>query len=209
MSNSLREARFIPKKVYRKGMTRGFLYSGPSMKSAFQTGELLYVRPDVQDVKPGDVVVFERDGRNIVHRVLSVEKNGYYTRGDDNPFIDPGLVFPDQVIGRVEMGEHLGELNPVRSGRRALLLAELGRSTRGVGRWFRIVFGWPYRLLKSSGIVIKVWKPDISRIQLMSVNGPLIKYIYRGKTVAVWDASCHYFECRRPFDLVIPSPNNE
>ncbi len=209
MSNSLPEATFIPKKVFRKGVTRGFLYSGPSMKSTFRTGELLYVRPDVLDVKPGDVVVFERNGRNIVHRVLSVGKAGYYTRGDDNSFTDPGLASPDQVVGRVEMGEQLGGITSVRGGRSGLWLARLGRAIRRFEPWLRLMFGWPYRLVKESRIMVRIWKPAISEIRLKNDEGTLVKYIYRKKTVAIWDVNFGRLECCKPFDLVIFRPENQ
>jgi hypothetical protein len=209
MSKSPPEAAFIPKAVYQKGLKRVFRYSGLSMQPTFRTGQVLYVRPDVQAVKPGDVVVYKQEGRYIVHRVLSVGMDGYVTRGDNNPQADANPVAPGQVIGRVDMDEHRGEIRSVWGGRSGLWLTRLGRAARWLKPGLRLVFGWPYRRLKASRFMVRIWKPAISQIHLKSDSGMLVKYIYRKKTVAVWEASLGRFECRKPFDLVIPSPLEE
>lgn len=71
----------------------------------------LYVIPKgPEDIKPGDIVAYSVEGRgkDIVHRVIEVEKdehgNYYYTtKGDANPVPDPELV-PYQNIKRVLIG---------------------------------------------------------------------------------------------------------
>jgi len=208
MGKSLAKSTIIPKAIHKKGLTRSFVYSGQSMQPTFRTGQLLYVRPDVQNVKPGDIVVYEQGGRFIVHRVLSIGMDGYITRGDNNPLIDAYPVAPNQVIGRVEMGEQRGEINSVISGWQGLWMARIGRPVRRVKQWLRIILSWPYYLLKVSRILGWVWKPKVLCINLQLDNGLLIKYIYRKKTVAVWDASSNCFECHKPFDLVIFHPRN-
>ena len=209
MSKSTSESALIPQEAYKKGVKRVFRYNGPSMEPTFQTGQLLYVRPDVQDVKPGDVVVFEQEGRTIVHRVLSVGKNGYITRGDNNQAADSDPVTPDQLIGRVEMNAYGNTSTLVRGGWRGLWLARLGPTARRLEAGLRLVFGWPYRLLKASMIMVKIWKPEISQIHLTTDTGIIIKYVHNQKTVAVWQASQGHFECRKPFDLVIFHPEEK
>jgi signal peptidase I len=208
MKNSQNEAGILPTAASRKGLTRGFLYSGPSMQPTFRTGQMLYVRPDVKNVKPGDVVVYEQADRYIVHRVISVGEDGFITRGDNNQFADAGLVTPAQVIGRVEINEHRGGITPVQGGWLGLWLTDVGRAIRPFEPWLLLVFGWPYRLVKESRIVGRIWKPAISQIHLKNEAGALVKYLYRMKTVAIWNVSQKRFECRKPFDLVIFHPKD-
>jgi len=176
------------------------------MIPTFRTGQVLYVRPDVHDLRRGDVVVYEQGGCYIVHRVVSIEKDGYITRGDNNPLTDDSPIRPDRVIGRVEMGERWGEIIPVRRGRRGLWLAQFNHFSNRLEPKLRSIVGWPYSLLKASKLIGKVWKPAIYQINLRTDTGMLVKYIYHQKTVAVWEASQGRFECRKPFDLVIPHP---
>jgi len=206
MSKSSPEAKAIPQDDNQKELRITFRYTGTSMKSTFRIGGVLYVRPDVQDAKPGDVVVYEQEGRYIVHRVLSVGEDGYITRGDDNRFADPTLIAHRQIIGRVELREHQGAIASVQGGSRGLWLARLSFVGRRLEPSLRIAFGWPYRLLKVSRIMPRIWRPAIQQIHLKTDAGTLVKYIYRQKTVAVWEASQRRFECRKPFDLVISPP---
>jgi signal peptidase I len=208
MKNSQNEAGILPAAASRKGLTRGFLYSGPSMQPTFRTGQVLYVRPYLEDIKAGDVVVYEKAGRYIVHRVISVGEDGFITRGDNNQFADADLVTPAQVIGRVEINEHRGRINPVQGSWFGLWLAGFGRAIRPFEPWLRLVFGWPYRLVKASRIVGRIWKPAISQIYFRNDAGVLVKYLYLKRTVAVWDVSQKRFECRKPFDLIIFHPED-
>jgi len=74
--------------------------------------------------------------------------------------------------------------------------------------WVRWLFRKPYHLLLFSGIITKLWEPVFYKLTLQTEDGPLVKYIYRQHTVAVWDANLKRFDCHKPFDLVIPRPEN-
>ena len=208
MSKFPPEEALIPQDIHKQGLKRAFRYTGRSMAPTFKTGQVLYVRPDVQDVKAGDIVVYEQGGRYIVHRVLSTGKEGYITRGDNNRYNDARTVKPEQMIGRVEMEEEHGEINLVRGGLFGLRWMYFRKEIKGLVWWLRNIFGWPYRMLRISGLVARVWKPEITRIKLQTVDGSLVKYIFRNKTIALWDAHSNYFECQKPFDLIIPHPKN-
>jgi len=206
MSHLQDKSAVIPEEVVQRGLTRKFIYIGSSMKPTFRPGQVLYVRPDIQNVQPGDVVVYEGEKGHIVHRVLSVKTEGYVTRGDNNRFADAVPIAHGRVIGRVEMADHQTKIAPVRSGWRGLWIARLGWFLREIDWRMRWAFGWPYRWLRSSRLMLRVWKPDIMRMRLQTENGPLVKYIYHQKTVAVWEPLRGRFECRKPFDLVLFAP---
>ena len=74
------------------------------MAPIFRPGDLLYVVPyEQREIRCGDVVVFIAPDREkkIVHRVVSVGPRGIRTKGDNSWKIDPYLLKPDHMIGRV------------------------------------------------------------------------------------------------------------
>jgi signal peptidase I len=187
-------------------------YRGRSMGGTFRLGDRLIIRPvSWNEIQPGDVIVFtdanHRDGTDeIVHRVVRVTGDGLFTRGDNNPACDIGIVRPDQVISKVESIANGKQKLKVLGGLKGLYLARVRWEFSQFYRWVRKLIGQPYRLLRLSGIVPKIWKPEIDRIYLHTEHGPLVKYLYKQQSIGVWDPSHQRFECRKPFDLVIPSP---
>jgi signal peptidase len=77
------------------------------------TGELnkgdaaIYERYDDQIIKEGQVIVFEKSGSKIIHRVEEIEIiNGtkrYYTKGDANDNRDTGYIQDGDIIGLVNL----------------------------------------------------------------------------------------------------------
>jgi len=65
----------------------------------------------------------------------------------------------------------------------------------------------PYHLLKKSGIIIRIWQPEIKTIYFKTKDGPLIKYTHKGRTVALYWTKTNFWQIRRPYDFVIgPKP---
>lgn len=81
--------------------------ASPSMSGAIEVGDaVLYESYDHCDpVEEQTVVVFESNGKNVVHRVVAVNAvNGerrYTTKGDANEQPDSGYVTDDQIVGVV------------------------------------------------------------------------------------------------------------
>jgi hypothetical protein len=195
---------------------RARFYHGNSMLSIFRPGDYLIIEPaSIAAIRPGDVVVFQgldRAGEpdDVVHRVIAVTPDGLVTRGDNNPQVDDALVTQDNLLGRVTHVEREGRARPVPGGRRGLLRARTLRVWARVRRrgWqmVRLVGRWPYRLLRTSGLVRLVWQPTITRIRIEAERGPLVKYLCGMRTVAWWWPETGRFRCRRPYDLVIHRP---
>ena len=75
--------------------------TGASMLPAIWPGDVVTIRSSrLSDVSPGDLVLFHRDRRFFVHRVLEVCGNSLLTRGDSVLGPDPP-VSPDELLGRV------------------------------------------------------------------------------------------------------------
>ncbi len=186
----------------------GFSYHGHSMEGTFKSGDILLLETvTLSDVVPGDVVVFDfakhrHQKIQIVHRVLACTACGLITKGDANPFPDLQIVTSENLIGRVNFMIRNGKVLPVFGGNAGRL------RSHSIRLWRRLVaFGRaPYRWLRASGIIRLLWHPSLKRVTLATAQGPAVKYLHAGKTVAVWRPETRTYWCRKPYDLVLESP---
>jgi hypothetical protein len=79
--------------------------TGTSMLSSIWPGDILEVRrQNAAEICPGEVVLFERDGRLLAHRVVAKvggpERTLLITRGDRLRTPEPA-VSPEELLGRV------------------------------------------------------------------------------------------------------------
>jgi signal peptidase I len=176
------------------------------MFPTFRPGQVLYLQPEVREVRPGDIIVYSLNDKYIVHRVHSVDEAGYCTRGDNNNFIDDLQVRPEQIVGIVDEVETGQTIRPVLGGRKGLWIARLRWSLKRVGNAILKYAGAPYRWLRANHWVVHLWHPVIIRVILNKSNYYLVKYIYHGKTIANWSSETHQFTCKKPFDLVVFPP---
>ena len=183
-----------------------FRYRGPSMRSTFTPGQVLFVDPEICEIKAGDVILFRTEQGNVVHRVREVTPQGIRTRGDNNPRDDDDLVQWSQVLGRVEHVDTGDEIQLVTGGSRGLLRADFRWTTWSLFNRLRPGLGWLYRLLKVKRIVLCFWHPKIVQLALKSELGEMTKYLVNGKTVATWDPQTRQLTCRKPYDMVIQPP---
>ena len=80
-------------------------YVGSSMNPLLREGDGLHVVPyENRPIRPGDVIVFipPGGGLKIVHRVVSVDVTGIKTRGNRAMKVDPWVLSPENIIGRVD-----------------------------------------------------------------------------------------------------------
>jgi hypothetical protein len=126
---------------------------GHSMLPTLWPGDLLHIEATAFDrVHPGDVVLFGRDDRFYIHRILSRGEAGdgsarpsLVTRGDSMPEED-APVFAEELLGRVVSLERRGKVSPVPgcSRMRRALGQMLGSSDRLRSVALRI-HGWRTR----------------------------------------------------------------
>ena len=77
-----------------------------SMTGELNTGDVaIFERYDGQLISEGQVIVFEKNGSMIVHRVADIQIiNGttrYYTKGDANEDLDTGFITDANIVGLV------------------------------------------------------------------------------------------------------------
>ena len=190
-------------------------YRGGSMLGTLRPGDRVFIEPAaVGDVSQGDVLAFRRPGGDpaespLVHRVIVVLPGGLVTRGDNNLASDSSLVTSSNLLGRVSQIERAGALRAVRGGRWGLLRAKLLR-WRIHSRALAIQIGRrPYGWLRQSGLAAWFWRPEVRRVRVVSEDGPLVKYVLGGRTIARWYPEAAQFECPPPYDLVVPRPGSE
>lgn len=213
MSDALNSARPLPPPRVqalagraRLGACDAFPYRGNSMRGTFRQGDVLIVEPiPWKAVRPGDVIAFYGASDHhslIVHRVRVCTPVGLITQGDSNALADAQPVQPDDLVGRVCSFERDGKRRAVQNGRAGLLRLRLLRLWRRV----RPLVGWPYRLLRASGVVRRLWRPRVTLVCVHTDAGPVVKYIHRGRAVAWWRPCRGTFECRKPYDLALERP---
>ena len=201
------------------------IYRGRSMQGTFRPGDALVLKPTpLAAIRPGDVVIFRgsRPAGNpadVVHRVISLSEAGLVTRGDANRFIDNEPVRAEDLRGRVIHRERNGRSMPVAGGPLALLRVQLRRAGGTV--WFigkrilRTVGRGPYRRLRQSGLARRLWQPEVVLLALTTCGeqgagkGWFIKYVHKQRTVAWWRPGLKHLRCRKPYDLVLSSPQGE
>lgn len=173
----------------------------------FRTGQLLYIRPEVQNLKPGDVIIFyePKHCKHVVHRVVAVTSEGLTTRGDHNLQCDELPVAYGQVVGRVDTADFGGVLEQVVGGQRGLRTAKMRWLRLELRARFRQFFAAPYRVIINSPAVRRwakcLFKLKFDYITLRTSRGTVVKALYRGRVIARWQPSLSRFECRRPYDL--------
>lgn len=196
----------------QSGRYRFHPYRGESMRPTFRPGSmLLLVSIPSERIRPGDIVAFcqRSKGRSssplVVHRVITRTETGFITRGDNNPACDRQSVPDCNLVGRVAFVVENGKQRPVRGGRAGQAQAFIQR----LWHCLSPLMGWPYRLLRASGTMHRLWKPHIARVHVITGKGPVVKYIHRRRTVARWWPEENRFWCRKPYDLVLTPPRGQ
>ena len=79
-------------------------YTGTSMNPTLSESDVLAIEPyDNRPVRIGDVVFFlpPQGEKPVVHRVVCISPEGVRTRGDNNSCVDPWIIHPEDILGRV------------------------------------------------------------------------------------------------------------
>lgn len=75
-----------------------------SMTGSINKGDAaIFIQYKGQEIKKGDILIFTKNNRQIIHRVVDITRVGnnyrYYTKGDANPNMDSDYVEEDEIIG--------------------------------------------------------------------------------------------------------------
>ena len=136
-------------------------YIGSSMNPALKPGDRLDTIPyDKQKIRRGDVVVFisPADGSKVVHRVVSVDSKGIKTGGDSCKRIDPWVLSPDQILGRVISVHRRNRRRRIIGGYLGRVFARTARAFTALAVGASSLLSPVYHRLARSGI-LRCWMP--------------------------------------------------
>ena len=74
----------------------------PSMSGAIETGDAIIIKKSAA-YEVGDVITYfpANESFSVTHRIVRIEGDKFYTKGDANPSEDPSPVFIEQIAGKV------------------------------------------------------------------------------------------------------------
>jgi len=61
----------------------------------------------------------------------------------------------------------------------------------------------PYRKLRETGLLHRLWKPAIRSARFRTRNGMEVKYVFKNKTVGLYDPKNRRYAARKPYDLFL------
>lgn len=136
-----------------------------SMRPLLRAGDGVVVQPtDPGALRPGDVIVVQRGGEWITHRLVAVDERGWHTHGDDTCHGDEAASAA-QIVGRVIAIERNDQtidllqprwraidrrINRVQRVQLRVLAAARaigGTRSHGITRSLPALINWPFQLL--------------------------------------------------------------
>lgn len=78
-----------------------------SMTGTINVGDaVVYESYDKQKIENGDIIIFEKNGIKLVHRVVKIKNVNneirYYTKGDANNVMDSGYIVEKDIVGTIK-----------------------------------------------------------------------------------------------------------
>jgi signal peptidase len=183
-------------------------FSGRSMNPTLKGGDVLKVYPySNASPKRGDVVVFYPpcEERLITHRIIALNESGIRARGDNNIKIDPWIISPSDIIGKV-------------------ILKSRGRKQRRIinGQWgyYYSIMLYGFRRIRSllidllrpfyhwllQGGVIRRWFPLARKMQIITLvrsSGTEMQLIMGKKVIGRLAPQATRWQIRPPFRLFV------
>ena len=152
-------------------------YTGSSMNPTLKAGDgINVISYGNRKIFIGDVVVFPHPGSNanVVHRVVAVDSQGIRTRGDNNINMDPWVLLPDDIIGRVVSAKRNNRNVTIHGRTRGRIIASALRAIKHVNLSVSRILHPFYHWLLKSGIFIK-YNRFFPKTRILSFNRPMGK----------------------------------
>lgn len=102
---------FIISLVFGIGKYQMISIASGSMEPVYYRGDAI-IYEKTNNIKVGDIIVFEYDNKIITHRVYNINNNKIETKGDNNESIDPNTITTNDILGIVKYKiKYLGYLS--------------------------------------------------------------------------------------------------
>lgn len=183
-------------------------YIGPSMNPILKAGDVLrIVSYERQKIRRGDVIVFIAPGgaSKVIHRVVVMDSQGIRTRGDNSTDVDPWILKPDQVLGRVVCARRRNKRLRVFGGPMGRLVATVIRTINWIDSSVSKLLRPPYKRLARIGL-FKQLLPESVEPQVVSFSRPSgteLQLLIGRRVIGRWPAGKSGWNIRRPFRLFV------
>ena len=183
-------------------------YTGGSMKPILRDGDGLTVEPyGCGKRRVGDIVVFNdpENNQKIIHRIVSIRKEGIRTRGDHNASVDPWILEPGEIIGKVVFAWRGNRRIRVWNGLAGQIHALAFRAGRKMDGLVSSLLHPSYRWLSRKGLVRRLMGGN-SRIRILSLQRPEgieFQLFFRNRPIGRRRPGAPNWEIKRPYRLLI------
>ena len=183
-------------------------YIGPSMNPTLKPGDRLHIIPyDGREIQRGDVVVFipPAGDSKIIHRVVSVNSHGIRTRGDNCNQLDPWVLDPGHILGRVAYSRRRNRRRRVFGGPVGRLLAVAIRGIHSIDSSVSELLRASYNRLARVGTFRRFLPASIEPrvISLSRPAGTELQLIIGRRVIGRWLPGMTRWHIRRPFRLFV------
>ena len=186
----------------------GRYYTGSSMSPTLRTGDGLRVIPyGDSKIRIGDVVVYlsPKHDRYVVHRVVSINAQGICTKGDNNKNIDPWVLRPDDIIGRVVSARRKGRRVNIRRGEWSRIFAPAHWVRKLVNLTIFRIFHPVYHYFAQSDIIGNVFSRRFKTqiLYFKRTNGIEMQLLMGQWVIGRCPPGKDQWQIRRPFRLFV------
>jgi signal peptidase I len=183
-------------------------YTGGSMNPILRDGDGLIVKPyGFGKRRVGDVVVFHHpeDDQIVIHRIVSVGKDTICTRGDHNTQLDPWILEPGEIIGKVVSAWRGNRKVRVINGLAGHIHTLAFRTCIKMDKLVSSFLHPSYRWLSRKRLVRRLMGGN-SRIRILSLQRPHgVEYqlLFRNRPIGRRRPGSSTWEIKRPYRLLI------
>ncbi len=183
-------------------------YIGSSMNPTLKSGDRLEVIPfDRKRIRRGDVVVFIPPGGDtkIIHRVISVDFCGIRTRGDNSSHLDPWVLRPDHIHGRVVWAKRENRQRRVFGGPLGRLFGVTGRVIHAVDSCVSFLLRPAYNELAKVSIFTRLLPAQMRprAIYFDRDEGTELQLLMGRRVIGRWLPGKTGWYIRRPYRLFV------
>ncbi|MBI5439655.1 MAG: signal peptidase I [Deltaproteobacteria bacterium] len=185
----------------------GWHYAGPSMAPTLKSGDILAVEGcGDREIRRGDVILFDPagDGKHVIHRVVSAGAL-IRTRGDNNSQVDPWVLLPQDVVGRVTHARGPRGTRRIAGGLPGHLRASAVHLLRAGLALLEAPFRPLYRRLAAAGTLRRLVSLDrrVRVIALVREGRSEHKLLWRDRVIGRCTAPAGRWRIRRPYRLFL------
>lgn len=159
------------------------------MKRTLKNGDFLLIEYcPTENFYRGDIIAYRDEikpklNRIISHRIVNIKGKKFFTQGDNNKNPDMISVKTNNLIGKVTACERNGKRHRVIGGMSGLIKARIWFFFRHSAYLFFNRMKWILSTKIISDRLSRFWKHRIQKIKINTKEGPVIKWIFRNRTL--------------------------